>query len=480
MTFRPRRSLFGRFSALPLAILAFAVTWAGCSPRSGRAVARVGEDTIDADDFVHAAEALPANALDPGPEGKRQLLDELVSRSLLVAEARRRGYDKGPELAQTLSAAREQFLPRLLYDRIVGDRVRVTEEELRAIWERQNEEWRLAQIFSFTEPEARQAAERLRRGTPFATVAQTASRDRQTGQQGGDLGYLTSGQIPREMEEAVRRLQVGQWAGPLHTPVGWYIVQVVDRRPRQREPFAQARENLESMLRQRKERTLVLAYVSRLKQRRHLTPNPQGYELLATKWQNKSGDDLVRSQGDPASLGFTIADLATPIESWDGGAYTVKDLFVEMRQRGGIDRPNNLDDASVHLYVQDRAVSRMIVDEAHAMGLDREPEMRRRLKDREDSYLITRLYEEVIVPSSQVTPADREQLIAQLRTQMQSVPKGADTTGVMARFEEQFLQGKRRQVLDEVVARLRHDHPPKVDERALAAVPWPIAPKENS
>ena len=480
MKLRLQRPLFGRASALPLAILAFVVTWAGCSPPSGRAVARVGNDDIEAAELVHAAQALPAHTLDPGPDGKRQLLDELVSRSLLVGEAKRRGYDKNPILAQTLNAAREEILPSLLYGRLVGDRVRVTEDEARAIWEHQNEEWRLSQIFCFTEPEARQAAERLRRGTPFATVAMTASRDRQTGSQGGDLGYLTSGQIPREMEEAVRRLKVGQWAGPLHTPVGWYIVQMTDRRPRQRESFEAARENLEAMLRQRKERTLVLAYVSRLKLKRHLTPNQEGYDLLSRKWQNKSGDDLVASRGDPGRLGFTPADLAMPIESWDGGAYTVKDFFSEMISRGGVDCPNNLDDASVHLYVQDRAVSRMIVDEAHAMGLDRDAEMQQRLKDREDSYLITRMYEEVIVPSSQATPEEQEQVRAQLGIQMRSVPPGADTTGLHARFLEQFLQGKRQHVLQEVVAKLRNDHPPKVNERALAAVPWPIAPKENS
>jgi peptidyl-prolyl cis-trans isomerase C len=481
MNLRPHRPLLGRSSALPLAILALVSSLAGgCSSSSGRAVARVGDDEIQSAEFVHAAESMPAQTLDPSPEGKRRLLDELVSRSLLVAEAKRRGYDKSPELAQALRAAREEALPQLLYARLVGDRVRVTDDEARAIWERQNEEWRLSQIFCFSEPEARQAVERLRRGTSFGNVALSASRDRQTGMAGGDLGYLTSGQIPREMEEAVRRLKVGQWAGPLRTPVGWYLVQVTDRRPRQREAFETTRENLLALLRQRKERTLVLAYVSRLKLRRNLTANQEGYQLLALKWQNKSVDDLLQSRGDPARLGFTLADLATPVATWDGGAYTVKDFFTEMMERSGSERPPAQDDAALHIYVEDRAVSRMIVDEARAMGLDRDPDMEQRLRDREASYLITRLYEEVIVPSSQATAEEQERLRAHVGTQMQSVPPGADTTGMFAHFRDQLLQGKRRRVLDELIARLRREHPPRVNERALAAVPWPIAPKENS
>ena len=52
--------------------------------------------------------------------------------------------------------------------------------------------------------------------------------------------------------------------------------------------------------------------------------------------------------------------------------------------------------------------------------------------------------------------------------------------GKLAQAQQQLFAQKRQQALDELLARLRREHPPVVDERALAAVPWPVPPKETS
>ena len=103
-------------------------------------------------------------------------------------------------------------------------------------------------------------------------------------------------------------------------------------------------------------------------------------------------------------------------------------------------------------------------------------EARLQLRDREDSYLITHLFEEVIVPSSQPTPDELERL----RTQM-GIAKGDSLAAAkLAQAQEQLFAQKRQAALQDLLARLRREHPPSVNERALAAVPWPVAPKENS
>jgi hypothetical protein len=253
-------------------------------------------------------------------------------------------------------------------------------------------------------------------------------------------------------------------------------VQVTDRRARQREPFDTIRANLMTMLRQRKERALVLDYVQRLKQRRHDRPNAEGYAVLAQKWQNRTTDQLLASQGRPERLGFTPREVAMPLESWDGGAYTIGDFFKDMRSNSSLDRPSALNDVALRLYVGDRAVSRMILDEARTMGLENETETQLQLRDREDSYLITHLFEQVIVPSSQPTPDELERL----RTQMGIAKGDSMAAGTLAQAQEQLFAQKRQAALQDLLARLRREHPPSVNERALAAVPWPIPPKENS
>jgi peptidyl-prolyl cis-trans isomerase C len=454
--------------ALPLATLLFALAvLGGCSPSSSRVIAHVDGQDITQDQLEHAARVAPSYTIDPSPEGKRALVDELVSRTLLVDEAKRRGYDQGPELRHVLAASGDEILPQVLYTRLVSSRVRVSEDEARALWQSQNVEWHLSQIFTFDERDARNVVVALRRGMPFASAAVAMSKDRDTGMNGGDLGYLTSGQVPRDMEMAIRTLQPGQWTGPIHTSV---------RRPRQREPFESIRAGLMNMLRQRKERALVLEYVQRLKQRRHQRSHPEAYEALAQKWQNRTTPELFHSQAIPESLGFTPSELATPLESWDGGAYTIRDFFDDMHESTSLQKPSIADDVALHLYVGDRAVSRMILDEARTMGLQDETETKLQLRDREDSYLITHLFEEVIVPSSQPTPDDLERL----RTQMGIAEGDPQAAGKLAQAQEQLFAQKRQAALQDLLARLRRDHPPRVNERALAAVPWPVTPKENS
>ena len=472
-----RRCAAARPLALPLATLFLLLAvLGGCSPSQSRVIARVDGQDITQDELEHAARSAPSYTLDPSPEGKRALLDELVSRTLLVEEAKRRGYDRGPEMRHVLSASGEDILPQVLYTRLVAGRVSVSEDEARALWEKQNVEWHVAQIFSFDERDAKNVVAVLERGMPFAEAAVALSKDRDTGLNGGDLGYLTSGQMPRDMEAAIQKLKPGQWTGPIHTSVGYYVVELVDRRARQREPFESIKDGLMTMLRQRKERALVLEYVQRLKDKRHLEPHPDAYEALALKWQNRTTAELYGSRAVPESLGFTPRELAMPLESWDGGAYTIRDFFDEMHESTSMQKPSIADDVALHLYVSDRAVNRMILDEARTMGLENEPEMRLQLRDREDSYLITHLFEEVIVPSSQPTPDDLERL----RTQMGIAKGDSLAAGKLAQAQEQLFAQKRQAALQDLLARLRRDHPPRVNERALAAVPWPVTPKENS
>src|SRR5262249_360714 len=150
----------------------------GCSPSQSRVIAHVGSQDITQDEFEHAARLAPAYTIDPSPEGKRALLDDLVSRTLLVAEAKRRGYDKGPEMQHGLSGAGEDVLPQILYTRLVAGRVSVSEDEARALWQHQNEEWHLAQIFTFDERDAKNVVGALERGMPFAQAAVAMSKDR--------------------------------------------------------------------------------------------------------------------------------------------------------------------------------------------------------------------------------------------------------------------------------------------------------------
>ena len=71
--------------------------------------------------------------------------------------------------------------------------------------------------------------ERLANKADFAEVARLQSEDA-SATRGGDLGWLSPGDTVTEFEKAMDALQPGQISGPVRSPFGWHIIQVIERR----------------------------------------------------------------------------------------------------------------------------------------------------------------------------------------------------------------------------------------------------------
>jgi peptidyl-prolyl cis-trans isomerase SurA len=87
--------------------------------------------------------------------------------------------------------------------------------------------------------DAKRAADRvieqLKRGAPFAALAQQFSQGA-TSHNGGDLGWVLPGSLDPALDAAVDKLPLRQASDPIRTPAGFHILYVIDRRP-----FASAR-----------------------------------------------------------------------------------------------------------------------------------------------------------------------------------------------------------------------------------------------
>jgi peptidyl-prolyl cis-trans isomerase SurA len=77
---------------------------------------------------------------------------------------------------------------------------------------------------------AQQLHDRIVQGEDFATLARANSQDPGSGSSGGDLGWVTPGQMVPEFEKAMDSLKVGEVSQPEKSRFGWHIIQVLDRR----------------------------------------------------------------------------------------------------------------------------------------------------------------------------------------------------------------------------------------------------------
>ncbi len=159
-------------------------------------------------------------------------LQMLVDRELMVLEAERRQLDQLPEVQQRLfDKTRERLHERVLNEDI-RSRLRVSEAEVRQMYEDQDMGWQIwpAHIRSKTEEEARETLALLQDGADFAKLARERSIAPDAAR-GGDLRQFfgPSDMVPA-LAEGLFHLEPGEYSEPIQTIEGWEVLMVLDKR----------------------------------------------------------------------------------------------------------------------------------------------------------------------------------------------------------------------------------------------------------
>ena len=164
--------------------------------------------------------------------GKRRFLDELITRELLMQEARKQGLDQNDAIRDRAQRYREQLiLDELLKDRIKA-KVELTKEELDAFYEKHAHELltplkvQVSQMLLPNLSAAKDLEAQINRGGDFAKFAQRYSVDGKTKAKGGDLGPYRKGLVIPEVDAVVRTLKPGMVSAPIKTDAGYYLVMI--------------------------------------------------------------------------------------------------------------------------------------------------------------------------------------------------------------------------------------------------------------
>ncbi len=75
-----------------------------------------------------------------------------------------------------------------------------------------------------------QLKQRLDGGDDFAAMARSHSDDQASSIKGGELGWISPGDVVPEFEQEMKQLAVNEISKPFRTQYGWHIVQVLERR----------------------------------------------------------------------------------------------------------------------------------------------------------------------------------------------------------------------------------------------------------
>ena len=75
-----------------------------------------------------------------------------------------------------------------------------------------------------------QLRERVLNGEDFSELARIHSDDTLSAAKGGELGWVSPGELVPAFEEAMRQLNPGDISEPVQSPFGFHVIEVLDRR----------------------------------------------------------------------------------------------------------------------------------------------------------------------------------------------------------------------------------------------------------
>lgn len=107
-----------------------------------------------------------------------------------------------------------------------------------------------------------QAHKEILGGTPFEAVVQKYS---DCGDRGGDLGYVTRGQLVEEFEDVVFNLNVGQVSDIFRTRFGFHVAKLYDRRPPAIPPLKNIKDQVVEQAREQKREQALGEYLDELR-----------------------------------------------------------------------------------------------------------------------------------------------------------------------------------------------------------------------
>jgi peptidyl-prolyl cis-trans isomerase C len=212
-------------------------------PETGdRAVARVDGQPIWASDVKREAVAQgligEGEPLDIQSDLFRQVLEEVIDRDLLAAEAIKRGLNKDPSVQRRLAAARKRILGDMLVAGVVEKGV--TEDNIQTLYREQqklsaqSEEIKARQIVLPSAAAAEDVKKLLAAGASFDALAMERSTDSATRFSGGDFGgFFTLDVMSPAYQAALKASQPGQIVGPVAVEGGWAVIRVDEKRPEQ-------------------------------------------------------------------------------------------------------------------------------------------------------------------------------------------------------------------------------------------------------
>jgi peptidyl-prolyl cis-trans isomerase C len=269
----------------------------------GDIIAKVGNKSItlkDLDDFLRM---IPKSQriYYHSEVGKRDMLENMIDWKLLSKEAIKMGLDKDPGVLvklnrpeNQLQILREATLAGEFIQRNLNNLTDPKEDEVKNYYNhhqeefRQPEQVRLRRIFVRSEKEAQEIFLELKKGESFEKISKEKSKEG-AAKKGGDLGWFSIGKMDKTMEKIALTLKPGEFSKIVKSPTGYYLIQVVEKKPSFMKSFEEAKDRIKTSLKNRHQQEMMEKLKADLRSKVKISINEsmlKGYE-----WKEESPEN---------------------------------------------------------------------------------------------------------------------------------------------------------------------------------------------
>ena len=265
---------------------------AGKTEKKGQVLAEVNGTTITTDDFKKEVEILPPylKPMTETPEGRKEMLDSMIVRELVLQEAQKSGIEKSPAVVDRLEDLKKRVIIEAYWKQKVEEQAKISDADIQKFYDQNKEKFRTgdqvraSHILLKTEKEAQDVLAQLKAGGNFEELAKKYSTD-PAGAKGGDLGWFGKGSMIPEFEKAAFALKEGQTSGIIKTKFGYHIVKLTGKRSAGILPVAEVKDQIKAALLPEKQQEIFKKMREDLKK--------------SAKYTIK--EDVLKSLGTPAA-----------------------------------------------------------------------------------------------------------------------------------------------------------------------------------
>jgi len=266
--------------------------------KDGQVLVEVNGASITTTDFNRELKNLPEylKAMADTPEGRKEMLDTMVIRELILQQATKDGLDKSADIEEKLKDLKKRLIVESFLKKKVETESQVSDADLQKFYEQNKDKFktgeqiRASHILVKTEKEAKDILAQIKAGGNFEELAKKYSVD-SSAAKGGDLGWFGKGSMVPVFEKAALSLKEGQVSGVVKSDFGYHIIKLTGKRAAGVRPLEEVKDQIKGAIMPTKQQEVFQKIKEELKKGATITIKEDALKGMGAKKEESKADE---------------------------------------------------------------------------------------------------------------------------------------------------------------------------------------------